>query len=62
MVTTNRDAIAMLHELNGKLDLIQDLKISGLTLDQQEALLYTNQQLLDQRFELINEIRKTYIL
>ena len=62
MVTTNRDAIAKLYELNGKLDLIQDLKISGLTLDQQEALLYTNQQLLDQRFELINEIRKTYIL
>lgn len=62
MIATNRDAIAMLHEINGKLDLIQDLKICGLTLDQQEKLLYTHQQLLDQRFELINEIRKTYIL
>ena len=62
MITTNRDSIAILHEINGKLDLIQDLKICGLTLDQQEKLLYTHQQLLDQRFELINEIRKTYIL
>ena len=62
MVTTNRDSIAILNEINGKLDLIQDLKICGLTLDQQEKLLYTHQQLLDQRFELINEIRKTYIL
>lgn len=61
-MTLNRDAIARLHELNGKLDLIQEFKISGLSLDQQENLLYTNQQLLDERFELINEIRKTYIL
>lgn len=62
MIATNRDSIAMLHEINGKLDLLQDLKICGLTLDQQEKLLYTHQQLLDQRFELIKEIRKTYIL
>lgn len=62
MIATNRDSIAMLHEINGKLDLLQDLKICGLTLDQQEKLLYTHQQLIDQRFELIKEIRKTYIL
>ena len=53
-----------LHELNGKLDMLQDLKISGLglSLDQQEKLLYTHQQVLDQRFELLKEIKKEYIL
>ena len=61
-MTLHTDAIAKLHETNGKLDLINDLKICGLTLDQQEALLYTNQQLLDLRFELIKQIKKEYIL
>ena len=53
-----------LHELNGKLDMLQDLKISGLglSLDQQEKLLYTHQQVLDQRFELLKQIKKEYIL
>ena len=61
-MTLNTDSIARLHEVNGKLDLLRDLKICGLTLDQQEKLLQTHQQLIDLRFELINEIRKTYIL
>ena len=53
-----------LHELNGKLDMLQDLKISGLglSLEQQQKLLYTHQQVLDQRFELLKEIKKEYIL
>jgi len=56
--------LTRLHELNGKLDMLQDLKISGLglSLDQQEKLLYTHQQVLDQRFELLKEIKKEYIL
>ena len=56
--------LTRLHELNGKLDMLQDLKISGLglSLDQQEKLLYTHQQILDQRFELLKEIKKEYIL
>jgi len=56
--------LTRLHELNGKLDMLQDLKISGLglSLDQQEKLLYTHQQVLDQRFELLKEIKKDYIL
>ena len=53
-----------LHELNGKLDMLNDLKIQGLglSLDQQEKLLAIHQQLLDRRFELIKQIKKEYIL
>jgi len=53
-----------LHEINGKLDMLQDLKIQGLglSLDQQEKLLAIHQQLLDKRFELIKQIKKEYIL
>ena len=56
--------LTRLHELNGKLDMLQDLKISGLglSLEQQEKLLYTHQQILDQRFKLLKEIKKEYIL
>ena len=56
--------LTKLHELNGKLDMLQDLKISGLdlSLEQQEKLLYTHQQVLDQRFELLKQIKKDYIL
>ena len=56
--------LTRLHELNGKLDMLQDLKISGLglSLEQQERLLYTHQQVLDQRFELLKQIKKEYIL
>ncbi len=56
--------LTRLHELNGKLDMLQDLKISGLglSLEQQEKLLYTHQQVLDQRFELLKQIKKEYIL
>jgi hypothetical protein len=56
--------LTKLHELNGKLDMLQDLKISGLglSLDQQQKLLYTHQQVLDQRFELLKQIKKEYIL
>ena len=56
--------LTRLHELNGKLDMLQDIKISGLglSLDQQEKLLYTHQQVLDQRFELIKQIKKEYII
>ena len=56
--------LTRLHELNGKLDMLQDLKISGLglSLEQQEKLLYTHQQILDQRFELLKQIKKEYIL
>ena len=56
--------LTRLHELNGKLDMLQDLKISGLglSLDQQQKLLYTHQQVLEQRFELLKEIKKEYIL
>lgn len=56
--------LTRLHELNGKLDMLQDLKISGLglSLEQQKKLLYTHQQVLDQRFELLKEIKKEYIL
>ena len=56
--------LTRLHELNGKLDMLQDLKISGLglSLEQKEKLLYTHQQVLDQRFELLKEIKKEYIL
>ena len=56
--------LTRLHELNGKLDMLQDLKISGLglSLEQQQKLLNTHQQVLDQRFELLKEIKKEYIL
>lgn len=56
--------LTRLHELNGKLDMLQDLKISGLglSLDQQQKLLYTHQQVLNQRFELLKQIKKEYIL
>jgi hypothetical protein len=56
--------IERLHNINGKLDMLQDLKIQGLglSLDQQEALLAIHQQLLDQRFELIRKIKKQYII
>ena len=55
--------ITRLHEINGKLDMLQDLKIQGLglSLDQQEKLLAIHQQLLDRRIELIKEIKKQYI-
>lgn len=55
--------IETLHELNGKLDMLQDLKIQGLnlSLDQQEQLLDIHQQILDQRFKLIKQIKKEYI-
>ena len=53
-----------LHEINGKLDMIQDLKLHDLklSLDQQEKLLAIHQQLLDRRFELIKQIKKQYII
>ena len=56
--------IERLNNINGKLDMIQDLKIQGLglSLDQQEQLLAIHQQLLDQRFELIQQIKQTYII
>ena len=56
--------ITRLHEINGKLDMLQDLKIQGLglSLDQQEKLLAIHQQVLDQRFELLKQIKKDYIL
>ena len=56
--------IPQLHELNGKLDMLNDLKIQGLglSLDQQEKLLAIHQQLLDRRFELLRQIKKEYIL
>ena len=56
--------IERLHNINGKLDMLQELKIQGLglSLDQQEALLAIHQQILDKRFELIKQIKKEYIL
>ena len=56
--------LTKLHELNGKLDMINDLKISdlNLSLDQQQQLLNTHQQVLDERFELLKKIKKDYIL
>ena len=56
--------IERLHNINGKLDMIQDLKIQGLglSLDQQEALLNIHQQLLDQRNETLIQIKKQYII
>lgn len=56
--------LTKLHELNGKLDMINDLKVSdlNLSLDQQQQLLNTHQQVLDERFELLKQIKKDYIL
>lgn len=56
--------LTKLHELNGKLNIINDLKVSelNLSLDQQQQLLYTHQQVLDERFELLKQIKKDYIL
>ena len=56
--------IPQLHEINGKLDMIQDLKIQGLglSLDQQEKLLAIHQQLINKRVELIKQIKKDYII
>ena len=56
--------IERLHNINGKLDMIQDLKIQGLglSLDQQEALLAIHQQLIDQRNQTLIEIKKQYII
>jgi hypothetical protein len=56
--------IERLHNINGKLDMIQDLKIQGLglSLDQQEALLAIHKQLIDQRNETLIEIKKQYII
>ena len=56
--------LTRLHELNGKLNMINDLKVSdlNLSLDQQQQLLYTHQQVLDERFELLKQIKKDYIL
>ena len=56
--------IERLHNINGKLDMIQDLKLHdlNLSLDQQEQLLAIHQQLIDQRFELIKQIKKQYII
>lgn len=56
--------ITQLHEINGKLDMLQDLKIQGLglSLDQQEKLLAIHQQLINKRVELIKQIKKDYII
>jgi len=56
--------ITKLHETHGKLDMLNDLKIVGLnlSLDQQQTLLYTHQQLIDQKFDLEKQIKKEYIL
>jgi uncharacterized protein YfkK (UPF0435 family) len=60
----NKNMIPKLHEINGKLDMIQDLKLHDLklSLDQQEKLLAIHQQLIDRRVELIKEIKKQYII
>ena len=56
--------IERLHNINGKLDMLQDLKIQGLglSLDQQEALLAIHEQLIDQRNETLIQIKKQYII
>ena len=56
--------IERLHNINGKLDLIHDLKLHDLklSLDQQEALLAIHQQLIDQRNETLIQIKKQYII
>ena len=56
--------IERLHNINGKLDMIQDLKIQGLglSLDQQERLLAIHEQLIDQRNQTLIKIKKEYII
>lgn len=56
--------IERLHNINGKLDLIQDLKLHdlNLSLDQQEALLAIHEQLIDQRNQTLIQIKKNYII
>ena len=56
--------IERLHNINGKLDMIQDLKIQGLglSLDQQEQLLAIHEQLIDQRNQTLIQIKKEYII
>lgn len=56
--------IERLHNINGKLDMIQDLKIQGLglSLDQQEKLLAIHEQLIDQRNQTLIQIKKEYII
>ena len=56
--------IERLHNINGKLDMIHDLKIQGLglSLDQQEALLAIHEQLIDQRNQTLIQIKKEYII
>lgn len=55
--------LTKLHELNGKLEALQNLKISDLNLDidQQEKLLYTHERLIEERAELIKRIKQNYI-
>ena len=55
--------IEKLHNINGKLDLIQDLKLHdlNLSLDQQEKLLAIHEQLIDQRNQTLIQIKKQYI-
>ena len=56
--------IERLHNINGKIDLIQDLNLHGLglSLDQQEALLAIHEQLIEQRNETLIQIKKEYII
>tara|TARA_S200002703_G_C3729098_1_gene224104 strand:- start:34 stop:207 length:174 start_codon:yes stop_codon:yes gene_type:complete len=56
--------IERLHNINGKLDMIHDLKIQGLglSLDQQEKLLAIHEQLIDQRNQTLIQIKKEYII
>ena len=56
--------IERLHNINGKLDMLQDLNLHGLglSLDQQEALLAIHEQLIDQRNETLIQIKKQYII
>ena len=56
--------IERLHNINGKLDMIQDLKLHDLklSLDQQEALLAIHEQLIDQRNQTLIQIKKQYII
>ena len=56
--------IERLHNINGKLDMIQDLKLHdlNLSLDQQERLLAIHEQLIDQRNQTLIKIKKDYII
>tara|TARA_E500000075_G_C6824009_1_gene236918 strand:+ start:193 stop:366 length:174 start_codon:yes stop_codon:yes gene_type:complete len=56
--------IERLQYINGKLDMIHDLKIQGLglSLDQQEKLLAIHEQLIDQRNQTLIQIKKEYII